>query len=359
MNCCAVILAGGWGERFWPVSRESRPKQLLRLTASGKTMLAEAVDRVMPVVGAENVFVATSLMLRQPIVAALDELDELNVFSEPAKRNTAGAICWTLANLIAEIGDGAHAQVVAFLTADHAISTEAQFRDTFESAVALANETNGLVTIGMRPDRPETGYGYLEQAPIAPVGKAPTFRVTAFREKPSAAVAEGYLASGKYLWNGGMFFGRVSTFLLEIEKFAPEARAAIDQIVDALRNGDALAAEVAFCTLPNISFDYLVMEKSQVVYGVQALFSWDDLGAWDALTRTVDLDDAGNAIVGDCVTIDSNGNVLYNDLANGVIATLGVSDLVVVATDAAILVTRRDLAQDVRRLAQQLRDRQG
>ncbi len=353
MSCFAVIMAGGWGERFWPVSRVDRPKQLLRLTASGKTMLEEAVARVVPVVTAENVYIATSSALRGPIEAELGEIRLANLLVEPAKRNTAGAICWVLAHLMHLAADDDD-HVVAFLTADHAITTEAQFQVTFGAAVELAMRTDGLVTIGIKPTRPETGYGYLQCETHDFQVSAPTFRVAKFHEKPTESLAESYLRDGGFLWNAGMFVGKVTSFLNELREHAPEAASRVAEIADALRINDVAGAEAAFCALPDISIDYLLMEKSGRVFCVEALFTWDDLGSWDALERAHEPDQNGNVLIGRSCAVDSNRNIVFNESGRAIVATLGVSDLVIVATDDAILVTDKRQSQNVRKVARQV-----
>lgn len=357
-------MAGGSGERFWPLSRKERPKQLLRLTDPERTMLHEAVERIAPLVGEENVLVATATHLRDPIRKA-DLVSESNIIAEPDKRNTLGALVWLGATLLARHGDDALNKeggiTLAILTADHKIDDELTFRKDVELALRVAEETGGIVTIGIPPDRPETGYGYIESAPQTEEIKREfhgetVFPVASFREKPSLATAEGFLRLGTFTWNSGMFFYTLKGFMSELEKTYPEAHALALEIRDALKNDDQEAAKAAFLRLPNISVDYAVMEKTDRAYVLTASFPWDDVGAFDSLLRTMPSDESGNVTIGEVHAVDCAGCILYNEAGEGVLTAVGLKDMILVQTHDAVMVAGLKDAQRVKEIVGRIKE---
>jgi mannose-1-phosphate guanylyltransferase len=345
----AIVMAGGSGERFWPLSTAQRPKQLLKLTSPDETMLQEAINRIAPLVGPENVVASVSSTLEAPVREA-SLVSEQNVWAEPMKRNTLGALCWAAAQLLAR---GQQETTVAVLTADHQIKEPETFRATVGAAMDLAEETNSLVVIGIRPDRPETGYGYIEadlKQVTKTTGGREGYRSLSFPEKPDAPTAAAFLQQGNFLWNAGMFFYTLQTFLRELEQAQPKARALVDKIAEALREGDKWKAENAFAELPSISIDFALAEKAQQVMVVPSDFPWDDVGSWDSLERTLPKNSDGNVTQGDSVLIDTTSSIVVNDSATMKVGVLGVSDVIVVVTDGAVLVTTKDQAQRVREI---------
>ena len=342
-------MAGGSGERFWPLSTAQRPKQLLKLTSPDETMLQEAVNRIAPLVGPENVVASVSSTIEGPVRDAAVVADE-NVWAEPMKRNTLGALCWAAAQLLAR---EQMETTVAVLTADHQILEPDTFRTTVGAAMDLAEQTESLVVIGIRPDRPETGYGYIE-ADLAVVTKTAAgreaFRSLSFREKPDAATAASFIQQGNFLWNAGMFFYTLPTFLRELEQAQPTVRALVDKIASALSSGDKWAAENAFAEIPSISIDFALAEKAKQVMVVPSDFPWDDVGSWDSLARTLPTDADGNVSQGDSVIIDTRGSIVVNDSQTIKVGVLGVEDVIVVVTDGAVLVTTKDQAQRVKEI---------
>jgi mannose-1-phosphate guanylyltransferase len=349
----AVVMAGGSGERFWPASRPERPKQLLRLTHPSLTMLEEAVERIVPFVGRENVFVATTVGLAGPI-RSFGAVQPNRVLVEPMRRNTLGALCWVVASLLA---GGQGDSTVAVLTADHLIGDPQEFLATVDAALEAAETLDALVTIGIPPTRPEIGYGYIEvdadEGRTSTNGRKilPTLR---FREKPNLTLAQDFLNAGTFLWNSGMFFFTVPTFLRELEQAQPAVRLIVDRIAEALRKDDTLSAESAYEELPNISIDYALMEKAERVFLTPGNFPWDDVGAWDALARSFPTDDAGNVAIGESLLLDTNDCVVVNEDSGTTVALLGVRNLVVVNTPDAILVCDKDRAQEVRRIVAEI-----
>lgn len=348
----AVIMAGGSGERFWPLSRPDRPKQLLKLTSPDETMLEEAVNRISPLVGDDNVYVATSSTLHETIRGA-DVVPEVRVLAEPLRRNTLGCLVWVAASLLA---NDDHGVSVAVLTADHKINEPEKFRKTVEMALETAERTGGLVTIGIRPDRPETGYGYVEYDPerTERVGDREAYASRSFREKPDLATAESFVSSGNFLWNAGMFFYTLDGFLRELEQAQPEAYAVTLRIAEHLKANDNEAAVSAFEELPNLSIDYALMEKAKSVFVVPSDFPWDDVGAWDSLERSLGADDTENVRQGSSTIVDGRGNIVVNDRPGTNVGIVGLNDIIVVVTEDAVLVCPKSDAQRVKEIVKAL-----
>lgn len=343
-------MAGGSGERFWPLSREHRPKQLLHLSRPDQTLLEEAVHRIAPLVGQEQVYIATSRTLQGPIGDA--KLVSANhLLAEPMRRNTLGALAWVAACLIAEHPNAWRELGVAVLTADHCIGEPDRFRETVRLALEHAAKTGGLGTIGIKPNYPETGFGYIEVAD----SNGRVRPVSAFREKPTREVAEQFVASGRHYWNSGMFFWTLGGFMNAMEQVVPDAASITMRMAESLRAGMMLEAEEAFAELPSTSIDYALMEKAPNVFVVEADFPWDDIGAWSAMERTMPLDESGNVLIGDTLALECEGVVLYNDSPAVKVCAVGASDLVVVVTPDAVLVCPKDKAQDVKAIVQRLK----
>jgi len=346
-------MAGGSGERFWPVSRKDRPKQLLKLTHPEETLLEEAVNRIAPLIPQERVYVATSLGLQKAIQ---DEnlVPENRVLAEPSKRNTLGCLCWVAANLLAD-GHAKDAEVsMAVLTADHKIGEPDLFRATVDRALDIAQQTGGLVTIGIKPTRAETGYGYVELGPVVHSGEPAAHQVLRFREKPDLATAEHYVESGNYLWNSGMFFWTLQGFLQEMSHANPEVYQIVLQMADQIANGNCSGAAETFDKLPNESIDYALLEKATQVYTVVGHFPWDDVGAWDALERSMPDDGSTNVVQGAALIVDTGGSIVYNDTDDVLVTAVGMQDVVIVVTKGAVMVCPKGQAQRVKEILQKL-----
>ncbi|MBS1708847.1 MAG: mannose-1-phosphate guanylyltransferase [Armatimonadetes bacterium] len=341
MRRVAVVMAGGSGERFWPVSTKGRPKQFLNLASPDKTLLEEAVDRAIAVAGANASYIATGRHLAEASSTACPALPPGNVWAEPTKRNTLGCLVWVAANLLAQEDDA----TVAVLTADQRIAPMEGFASTVDKALCAAESEGGIVVIGVKPTRPETGFGYIEVG--GPAGNV--HRVQRFREKPDLATAQEFLSSGRFLWNSGMFFYTLSTFMRELDRQAPEVAETTRKLSQLLRLGDTAQADELFATLPNLSIDYAMMEHAEPVFVAPAEFEWDDLGAWDALARSYAPDAAGNVVQGEADLIEANGNTVYVDGTGVRVAMLGVDDLVVVVTADRVLVLPKHRAQEVKK----------
>ena len=344
----AVIMAGGSGTRFWPLSRRARPKQLLPLLG-GRSLLAATAERVQPLVGPERLLVVTGTEVAAAVAAELPWLPAGNVLVEPTGRDTAACVGW-VAWRLAERHPGA---VMLVIPADHVVPDGPAFRGAMAAAAAIAHARGGLVTIGFRPTRPETGYGYLELGePAGVVGDFQTYRVARFVEKPDRARAEAMLAAGGFRWNGGLFAWSVAAIRDAIRTHLPELATGLDALrADGAALGEPAALARHYPALPRISIDHGVMEKAATVWAVAADFAWSDVGSWAGLEEVAA--SGGEARLGDVVGVDAAGNVLVSD--GPLVAAVGVRDLVVVATRDAVLVVPKEQCQRVKELVELLR----
>ncbi len=342
------IMAGGSGERFWPMSRSRTPKHLLRLV-SDRTLLEEAVNRALGVVPPERVFVLTNAAQVDACRAAVPALDAANFLVEPDKRDTAPAAALATAFARSRNPDA----LCALFPADAMIHDAKTFQRQVRDGAGAAGASDALLTFSITPSYAATGFGYLELgAPLATASEgSEIFEVKRFVEKPDPDTAEEYAASGTFGWNAGMFLWRAGTFLAECDRLAP----LLAQFIRAFPSGDFqpyLAR--AFAALPKISVDYAVMEHASRVIAVKAEFDWDDVGAWTALPAHLGADDANNTVRGASALLDSHNNIV---VANSrLIALCGVSDLVVVETPDAVLVCHRNSVQRIKNLQAQLPD---
>jgi mannose-1-phosphate guanylyltransferase len=358
----AVIMAGGSGTRLWPLSRSARPKQLLDVVADGDgahSLLAEAFARLQAVLPADRIWVCTAARYADAVQAALPELRPDRLVLEPVARDTANAVGLAAA-LVADVDPDAELAVVS---ADHVIRPVERFAAALRTAYdVLAARPTALVTLGVTPSSPATGFGYVQKG--APTEVAGAAEAASFREKPDRATAEAYLASGEYLWNSGMFVWRAATVLAALAEHLPESAAGLDRIVAAPAGParDAVLAEV-FPTLPKISVDYAVLEPAAAEPGrvvvVDLDVDWLDVGSWPALAHTLTTDAAGNATRGLTVLLDSSGNVVLSDDPEHLVALVGVRDSVVVHTADVTMVCPVTDAERVKQLLAAVEARSG
>ncbi len=341
----ALILAGGGGTRLWPASRRRRPKQLLTL-GSDESLLVAAFRRAAGIFGVSNTLVVTAADQTQAVASALPSLPPDNLISEPLPRNTAAAVGLGVALVARRAGNDA---VLAVMPSDAHIGDETRFAQIVRTALDQARTT--IVTIGIKPTHPETGFGYLRVGPAVAPG---VFEVAAFVEKPSLDKARQYLASGDHHWNSGMFFFTAGRLLAEARTHMPALGEALDAIVAAADPTATIAA--LYPGVPAISIDYGIMEKASGIRVVPGDFRWNDVGSWAALTAIRPVDADGNFIAGDAVVRDSHRSVVIGEPGAPFVGVVGVADLVVVATKDAILVVPRDKAQDVRAVVEALKD---
>ncbi|MCU0315570.1 MAG: sugar phosphate nucleotidyltransferase [Fimbriimonadaceae bacterium] len=345
MKRIAIIMAGGSGERFWPVSTKERPKQFLKLASPEKTLLEEAVSRAADVVGESSVFIATGSHLQEATKDLLPFLPPHHIFAEPHKRNTAGCLIWVAANLIAARPDDWAETSLAILTADQRIVPVQGFLESVTAALETVEQYGGIATIGIRPTRPETGFGYIEVGEA--VGAAS--QVTRFREKPDIETARRFLVAGNFLWNSGMFFCTVGTLMTELTRLQPEMAQVAMECAKKIAEGKSADAADIFSSCPNISIDYAVMERAEKVFVIEANFDWDDLGSWDSLERSYPKDPHGNVSQGTARMIDCNGSIAFNDTEDFNLSLLGLENVVVVVSGKQIMVCEKSRAQEVKR----------
>ena len=343
----AVIMAGGSGTRFWPLSRKRRPKQFLPIVGS-RTMLEETVVRVCPLIPAAKTFTIANAAQTRTIGRLLPRLPKDNLIIEPRARNTAPSLLLATARIYLENPKA----VIAVLPSDHLISDNAAFLKKLAAAAEAADRTGNLVTFGVPPTFPSTGYGYIHfhrEGAKRFLGKI-FHEVESFREKPDAATAVGFLRSGDYYWNSGMFLWRADAFADAVKSHAPELHVFWARILDALGSGRLERKRLAaiFDEIPSVSIDYGLMEKADRVLVTKGDFGWSDVGAWSSLSGLWATDEKGNAARGESVVLDSEGTVCYNP--GKLTALVGIKDVVIVNTEDTLLVCRKDQDQRVKEI---------
>lgn len=349
MKTYGVIMAGGSGTRFWPLSRKNTPKQLLNLSGNG-LMINETIDRMTDFIIKEDIFIVTN-------TEQVDRMKELvedgiqmdHILAEPAARNTAACVGYAAMEIIKKYGDG----VMCIFPSDHYIKDEEEFSNILKNAVKVAESGDKLVTIGITPTFPATGYGYInfdkeENSDIKTVQK--------FVEKPNYETAVKYIKSGEFLWNSGMFVWKASIILDNFKRFLPKVYNAIEQIGEAM-NTDAEKDTInhVYPNIPSISIDYGIMERSDDVVVLAGDFGWNDVGSWDTLGALYDTDDNGNIIKGEQINLETSNCISYSD--KRLIATIGIDSTIIVETDDVVLVCAKEKAQDVKMIVDILKKR--
>lgn len=356
-KCFAVIMAGGKGERFWPLSTSRTPKQVLALSGE-KPLIELAVDYLGDTVPPDQVLVITSADLVEPLAAALPHVPRANIIGEPVGRDTA-AVCALAAAIIRKrAGDDA---VFCILTADHIMGKLEFFRKSMRQAFDAAYKDDVLITIGIQPSHPATGFGYIEAGDTYDNKDGiEFFRAKRFVEKPDTSTAEKYVSDGNYFWNAGMFVWSVKSIMKALEKHRPVLCAmahSLKKSVDTAQFDSALAD--AYAGLEKISIDYAVMENADNIVMLKGCFIWDDVGSWPALERHFPADGDGNTLIGECELLDSSSNIVYSK--DRLTAMIGMHDVIIVQAEGVTLVCPRNRAQEVKALVQMLKkkDRYG
>jgi mannose-1-phosphate guanylyltransferase len=356
-NVYAVIMAGGVGSRFWPRSREKTPKQLLEIVAK-ETMIHSTLKRISGLIDPKNILVVTNKLQKPLIAKQLPNIPAANIIVEPQGRNTAP--CIGLASLFVHANDPEAVMVV--LPADHIMQDEEEFRRVLRLAIWVAYESGKLITVGIQPDRPETGYGYIQfvdedadhQNPYFARG---VYKVKTFAEKPNAATAKQFIDSGDFLWNSGMFIWRADAILREIRHLLPELHVELMKIGEAIGTDEYnQVLEMSYKMIRGISIDYGVMEKAKDVYVIKGNFGWSDVGSWDEVFRISGKDEHGNSVTGKTFQLDSKNTLIY--AGDKFVATIGADDLIVIATDSAVLVCKQGRSQEVKEIVDYLRRKQ-
>ena len=349
-------MAGGVGTRFWPRSREKFPKHLLPIFGK-ETMIQGTVRRLEPIVAPRDTFVVTNRLQKSLVMKQLPHIPEENIIVEPVGRNTAPCIGLAALHVRRTHPDA----VMVALPADHIIRNEEEFHRALNLAVDTAAESSSLLTIGITPTHPETGYGYIQfvndDGAENPYRDRGVMKVKTFAEKPNLQTAERFLESGDFLWNSGMFVWRVDAILQQIQICLPDMYAELQKI-DAAIGGPHYqqTLETAYGMIRGISIDYGVMEKAASVYVIPGSFGWNDLGSWDEVFRVSGKDDSGNSITGKVIQKDTKNSYIYSP--DKVVATVGVEDLIIVNTEDALLICRRGRSQDVKEISDYLKRKQ-
>lgn len=344
----AVIMAGGRGERFWPLSTAARPKQFLTLFG-GKPLVAQAVDRLAGFVPPERILIITSRELVPATREAVWNIPTANIIGEPMVRDTAAA-CALACGLVQRWDpDG----VVCILTADQLMADAEGFRRTLADGAAVAAREDAVLTIGIQPTCPATGFGYIESGERLDTGTATEFLAARrFVEKPDAATAAAYVAGGRHLWNAGMFIWRVAVMRRALERHAPALLDLCQRVASAPAGRVEGVLDDVYPGLARISIDFAIMEKLDNIIMARGTFGWDDVGTWSAVGNHAPADGAGNIVVGACEALDAHGNAVVSE--GRLTALLGVHDLVIVHAPQATLVCHRDRVQDLKKLVQQV-----
>ena len=334
-----IILAGGKGERFWPVSRKHRPKQFLSLDGSSKSLLQATAERLFALTEDwEQLWVVTSALIADGVREQLPQLPEANLLIEPEGRDTAPAVTWATLEVSKRYGEDA---VIGFFPADHWIGNQFAFEETLKAATELAMREAAIVTLGISPNHPSTGYGYIEQGESkGKFGGLSVYQVSRFTEKPNRETAESFISTGRFSWNSGMFIFRAGVVLEELNHYASDI---IRPLVE--------KGKEAYSQLEKKSIDYALMEKTQLAYVLPANFGWDDLGDWNAIERLLQgKGDGKNVELANHVGQDTKGAIIYASNQDEVIVTIGLEDVVIVRDRNVTLVVDKNRTQEIKPL---------
>ncbi len=352
MSVYAFIMAGGVGTRLWPRSRTSTPKQFLDLL-SDETMLQDAYQRLQPVIPAENILIGTGAAYVATVQEQLPGLPANNIVVEPSGRGTAPAIGLGAMHIYRRDPDA----VMVVVTADHYIGQIARFQRVLRAATQVAHDGH-LVTLGITPSFPSTGYGYIRRGELlTTVDGFTVYHARRFTEKPDASLAQAFLSSGLYSWNSGMFIWQVKSIMAEFERQMPEFYAQLDEIgraVDTPRGSATL--QRVWPGVEKQTIDYGIMERALDVAVIPVHIGWNDIGSWSTLMELLDADKNGNVVIGDHITLETRNTLIYS--AKKLVATIGVQNLIIVETDDALLICPQDRAEQVRKVVDILRERE-
>lgn len=349
MKSVVVIMAGGRGERFWPKSRQSLPKQFLSLTSDGKTMIQHTVERVKSLIEMDDIFIVTNKSYKHLVEEQLPDLPKENILLEPMAKNTAPCIGLATMYIKKKYGNA----IMIVLPSDHLVKYNEIFIDSLNKAINVAEHKGNMVTIGITPSYPEIGYGYINFEKSSECD-SDCYIVKQFVEKPNLQKAKEYLASGRYLWNSGMFVWRSDTILNNIQIFLPDMYKGLIEIEKAigLENENDIIKEV-FLDFNSESIDYGIMEKADRIYTISGNFGWDDVGSWLALERINKTNEDENLISGNVVTINTKNTIIQG--TEKLIAAVGLQNIVIVDTEDALLICDRESTQDIKKVIENLK----
>ena len=350
MNLYVVVLAGGAGTRFWPGGRQARPKQLLRI-ASEKSMLAETIERCSGLAPPSHCYIVTNEIQVEATRAECPQVPPGQIIAEPMMRNTAAAIGLAAVSIHQRDPEG----VMAVMPADHVISPRDVFESTFAAAARRAHEAQTLLTVGISPTGPATGYGYIEAGDVVAEVEGHAIRhVESFKEKPDAAAAAAFIATGRYYWNSGTFVWSAAALLDAFERHLPGHHQVLGRIARGFARGDGILAD-DYARFENVPIDIGVMEKADNAEVIPGAFEWDDVGSWLAIDRLHERDAQGNAVRGDHIAIDTRNCIVFGT-PDHLVATLGLQDMIVVHTPDATLICPKHRAEEVKRVVERLRE---
>jgi len=349
-NHYIVIMAGGVGTRFWPASRESRPKQFLDILGVGQSLIQTTFDRASKIVPFQNIMVATNEKYKDLVLEHLPKINETNILLEPSRNNTAPCIAYAALKIKSKGNDS----VFAVLPSDHVILKEALFVEKMHEAFAFAEQNEALVTLGISPTRPDTGYGYIELDGAAKEG---INKVNQFKEKPDLKTAETYVNSGNYLWNAGIFIWSVNSVLSGMTKNANQIIETLSQDLDKLNTPEEQEyINQVYPLTDNISVDYALMENSNNIYTIPADIAWSDLGTWNSLHAYMDKDDAENVIQGTVLLAEECSNSLIRIADDQKAVIKGLKDMIVVLDDGVLVIYPKDKEQEIKQVRNNIKD---
>jgi len=341
-----VILAGGAGERFWPLSRKDHPKQFLKIF-SDKSMINETINRLLPIAPKNHIYIVCGENLYRPLRKMVGK--QVSIINEPYGKNTAPAIALAAAKLVKKDPDG----IMAVLSADHLIKPTAKFISCLKCAAVIAQDNHSLVTFGIKPARPDTGYGYIEIGKKLKTGRnQKAYQVKSFKEKPNQQTATTYIKSGKFLWNSGMFVWSLKTIMNEFKSSMPQL---YKHLKIYQKNQTQKALLHFYKNVKKESIDYGVMEKARRVAVIECSFNWDDVGSWEALPRFSKLDKQGNLITGKSISLDCKNITLINKDQNNLIAVKGLQSLAIIQTPDALLIINKNEIKNIKTLTAQIK----
>ncbi|ONI48023.1 mannose-1-phosphate guanylyltransferase [Candidatus Epulonipiscium fishelsonii] len=349
MKITVLIMAGGKGERFWPKSRKNFPKQFLNLTSDNKTMIQHTVERISELVEEENIFIVTNKEYKDLVYEQLPNIPMQNILLEPMAKNTAPCIGLAAMHIKKKYEDA----IMIVLPADHLIKYTELFIDTLKEGIKVAEEDSNLVTIGIMPSYPETGYGYINFG-SRKENHTGVYNVKHFVEKPNIEKAKEYLSSGKYLWNSGIFIWKVGSILENFKNLLPQIYEDLIPIYESI--GQPNEDEIVyyqFNKMKAVSIDYAIMEQAENIFTIPGNFGWDDVGSWLTLERINTTNESGNVVKGNVITIDTFDSIIQAE--DKLIALVGIEDLIVVDTEDALLIVDKNKTQDIKKVVENLK----
>jgi mannose-1-phosphate guanylyltransferase len=349
-----AIMAGGIGSRFWPMSRTDMPKQFLDILNIGRTLIQSTYDRFVPFIPVENIFIVTSIQYKDIVMQQLPDVPEKNILCEPSRKNTAPCIAY-ISYKLNELD--ANANLIC-APADHLITETASFIDTCEKALHFTSHIKALVTLGIKPSNPNTGYGYIQYESLA-VGEN-VYKVKLFTEKPDVELAKTFVASGDFLWNAGIFVWQVKNIIKAFENHVPELHEVFDAEKKNLNgNEERQAIERIYPQCTNISIDYAVMENANNVYVIPSSFGWSDLGTWKSAFETIEKDYLDNAVGGnEVIIIDATKNMVQVP-NNKLVVLQGIDDCIIVDTKDVLLICKKDKEQEIKEYVAEVKRKKG